>query len=63
MSRQVVLRMQPGETVDDFTTRIANAAPAGLSPHLTDRLRSLLAIDTEPTGDHVASSRPDRVAA
>ncbi|MEU3899803.1 hypothetical protein [Streptomyces sp. NPDC045251] len=63
MSRHVVLRMQPGETVDDFTTRVANAAPTGLSPQLTARLRSLLAIGTETTGGNVANSRPDRAAA
>lgn len=61
MSRQVVLRMQPGESIDDFTTRVANAAPP-LTPHLAHRLRTLLAI-APPTAPAPAAPLRDRVAA
>lgn len=53
MSREIVLRMQPGESVDDFTTRIVETAPA-LTPQLAARLRSLLAITPPAPADTAA---------
>lgn len=44
MSREVLVRIRPGETVDAFTTRIADSAPP-LTPELAARLRTLLPID------------------
>lgn len=41
--REVVLRIRPDETADEFTSRIADNAPP-LTPDLADRLRALLAI-------------------
>ncbi|MEU7403859.1 hypothetical protein [Streptomyces sp. NPDC044948] len=61
MSRQVVLRMQPGESEDDFTSRIAAAAPSGLTPQLTARLHALLAIEDRPVES--AASHQGRAAA
>ncbi|MGP4085427.1 hypothetical protein [Streptomyces sp. KR55] len=62
MSREVVLRIQPGESVDAFTSRIAAAAPP-LTPQLADRLRSLLAIDTEPPAERAAPAQAPRAKA
>lgn len=42
-----ILRIRPGESVDEFTTRIADNAPP-LTPDLAERLRQLLAIGHEP---------------
>ncbi|EST24488.1 hypothetical protein [Streptomyces roseochromogenus] len=39
-----VLTIQPGESVDDFISRIANTAPEP-SSRLLDRVRTLLAIE------------------
>ncbi len=61
MSRDVVLRMLPGESEDDFTSRIAGTAPAGLTPQLAARLRSLLAVKNRPAG--AAASHQPRAAA
>ncbi|MFD4343471.1 hypothetical protein ACFWQ6_01075 [Streptomyces coelicoflavus] len=57
----VVLRMQPGESEDDFTSRIADAAPAGLTPQLAARLRGLLAIEDRSV-EGAASHRPRAAA-
>ncbi|WBO61395.1 hypothetical protein [Streptomyces camelliae] len=39
--RGTVLQIQPGESVEDFITRIAETAPEP-SPHLMDRIHALL---------------------
>lgn len=44
MSREIAMQIQPGESVEDFTTRIADTAPVAPS-EVIDRLRALLAID------------------
>lgn len=46
MSREVILRIRPGESVDEFTSRIADTAPA-LTPDLAARLRTLLCPDIQ----------------
>lgn len=62
MSREIVLRMQPGESVEAFTSRIADTAPP-LTPGLADRLRSLLAITPPaPAADTVPRPRIRRAA-
>jgi hypothetical protein len=44
--RETVLRIRPGESVDEFTSRIADTAPL-LTPDLAERLRALLAISPQ----------------
>ncbi|MER5909525.1 hypothetical protein ABT124_03215 [Streptomyces sp. NPDC001982] len=47
MSGETVLRIQPGESVDAFTRRIADTAPP-LAPALAARLRTLLPATQAP---------------
>ncbi|MFD4258168.1 hypothetical protein ACFWR9_11195 [Streptomyces sp. NPDC058534] len=58
---EVVLRIQPGESEDDFTSRIASAAPSGLTAQLAARLRTLLAIEDRPA--EAPAARQSRAAA
>lgn len=57
MSSQVVLRIQPGESMQDFTRRIADTAPSA-PPDVMDRLRALLPIHH----DAAAPARPRQTA-
>jgi len=41
MSGETVLRMQPGESIEDFSRRVVDSAPDA-PPHVMDRLRGLL---------------------
>lgn len=62
MSGETVLRIQPGESTEDFIHRVADTAPP-LTPELAARLRSLLpATRQEPAGRPV-DRPPVRAAA
>jgi hypothetical protein len=50
MSGEVLVRIRPGESVDEFTSRVADSAPS-ITPDLADRLRSLLAVNTPVDAD------------
>lgn len=63
MSQETVLTIQPGESVEDFISRIAETAPEP-SPRLMDRVRTLLAVDAPAvTPLRTAPSRTTRTAA
>ncbi|WP_406168991.1 hypothetical protein [Streptomyces sp. NBC_00996] len=62
MSGETVLRIQPGESIEDFTNRIADTAPAA-PPDVIDQLRDLLAIDAQAPAERAASRQPARAAA
>ncbi|MCX3059612.1 hypothetical protein [Streptomyces beihaiensis] len=62
MSREVVLTIQPGESADDFISRIADTAPEP-SPSVLDRIRTLLAVDGPAIPQQTAPSRAVRAAA
>lgn len=47
MSREVILRIRPGESVEDFIRRVAETAPPP-PQDLVDRLRALLPVGTRP---------------
>ncbi|MEU0171585.1 hypothetical protein ABZ214_40095 [Streptomyces iakyrus] len=44
-----ILRIEPGESVEAFTSRVADSAPA-LTPELADQLRALLVPLSEQVG-------------
>ncbi|QIJ62608.1 hypothetical protein [Streptomyces sp. JB150] len=46
-TREVLLTIRPGESVDEFTSRIADTAPP-LTPELAATLRALLPVTTPP---------------
>ncbi|MEV6791323.1 hypothetical protein AB0M87_04825 [Streptomyces sp. NPDC051320] len=63
MSREIVLTIQPGESIDDFVSRIADTAPEP-TPRLMNRVRALLAVDSPAvTPLHTAPQRTIRTAA
>jgi hypothetical protein len=65
MSGGTVLRIQPGESIEDFTRRIVDSAPDA-PPHVMDRIRTLLIPATplaEPAADCAAPRQPVRAAA
>ncbi|MFJ2004725.1 hypothetical protein [Streptomyces chartreusis] len=57
MSAGTVLRIQPGESVEDFTSRIAGTAPEA-PPDVIDQLRALLPT-SRPAAAERAAPRPD----
>ncbi|MGW1001729.1 hypothetical protein [Streptomyces sp. NPDC002520] len=63
MSREIVLTIQPGESVEAFISRIADTAPEPPT-RLLDRVRTLLAVDASTvTPLRTAPLRTARTAA
>ncbi|MGW0993468.1 hypothetical protein ACWD5V_09190 [Streptomyces sp. NPDC002523] len=63
MSREIVLTIQPDESVEAFISRIADTAPEPPT-RLLDRVRTLLAVDDPAvTPLHAAPPRTARTAA
>lgn len=61
MSGHVVLRIRPGESLEDFTRRIVDTAPDA-PPHVIDRIGALL-VPSAPPAEAVAHSQAARAAA
>ncbi|MGW1796856.1 hypothetical protein ACWCQN_12805 [Streptomyces sp. NPDC001984] len=61
MSGETVLRIQPGESLEDFTRRIVDTAPDA-PPHVMDRIRTLL-VPSTPAADPAPSARTALTAA
>jgi len=62
MSREVILRIRPGESVEEFTSRIADSAPEA-PPEVIARLRALLPVGTQAPVARVAPRQDARAAA
>lgn len=62
MSSEVLVRIRPGESIDAFTSRIADSAPP-LTPVLADRLRDLLAAKAPRDTAIEQLAQPTRTAA
>lgn len=62
MSSETVLRIQPGESVEDFGRRLVDTAPP-LTPELAARLRALLPIGRHAPAAPPATRQHDRAAA
>jgi hypothetical protein len=60
MRGETVLRIQPGESVEDFTRRVVDSAP-DVPPYVMDRIRTLL-VPSAPAKDTTVSRQHTRAA-
>ncbi|MEU1596147.1 hypothetical protein ABZ468_25640 [Streptomyces sp. NPDC005708] len=60
MPGEAVLRIQPGESVAEFTRRVVDSAPDA-PPYVMDRIRTLL-VPSSPAKDTTVSRQHTRAA-